>query len=395
MMRHLLPKEMLFWPRYKVENLLVRILSFLGAWVFISGALGGPALAASDLHWSFDNGAVLQTEAGTELLGVHLGISPELSISSVKEPTERQTVVGLGISRARLQLRGRPVPLGLAYRLSLAADNHDIQLKDAWIDAALGHPSIWLRAGQMRRSFSRQGLTPYYLMVLPDRPLTEDVFVSGRDSGLMLHASPWSSFEWALAFFMGDYESPYRVGERIRRETIDESTGKREAGSVLLRLARRPKKGSTYDESDSQKLPFRWSVGLSLQAFLMTEDASHGALQGEVDIRIAVRGFNLTGAFFVATEQDGDSFEHQGFQAAGYTLQSSYLIGTSFEPSVRFTHLVFSGSSTDVKDVSAGFALSFYGGLLRWLNRVGMTTRDIEGGYRSDVDFRSHLQLRY
>jgi len=128
---------------------------------------------------------------------------------------------------------------------------------------------------------------------------------------------------------------------------------------------------------------------------MTSEDDPRGALQGEVDIRIAVRGFNLTGAFFVATEQEDSRFENQAFQAAGYTLQSSYLMGSSFEPSLRFTHLVFDGSFTDVKDVSAGFSLSFYQGLLRWLNRIGMTTRDIEGGYRSDVDFSSQLQLRY
>ncbi len=353
------------------------------------------AYAAGELRWSFDNGATLETEAGTALLGIHLGISPGLLVSSVKEPTERQTTVDTELSRARVQLRGQPVPLGLAYRLSLAADDNEFQLKDAWVDVALGHPAFWLRAGQMRRPFSRQGLTPYYLMVLPDRPLTEDVFGTGRDVGLMLHSPAWSSFEWALAFFTGDYESPVKIGARIRKEAVEANDGVSKAGSVLVRLARRPKLGTTYDESDTKKLPFRWSVGLSAQAFYTTEQVSRGALQGEVDIRIAVRGFNLMGAFFVATEQDGESFEHQSFQSAGYTLQTSYLVGTSVEPSLRFTHLVFSGLHSDVKDVGVGLSFSFYEGLFRWLSRVAMTTRDIEGGYRSDLVFRSNLQLRY
>ena len=134
---------------------------------------------------------------------------------------------------------------------------------------------------------------------------------------------------------------------------------------------------------------------MSLQAFLTEEEQARAGLQAEVDLHIAARGWTLTGAFFVATEQEEATLEDQAFQGAGYTLQTSMLLGESFEPSVRFTHLVFPGASTDVKDVSAGFSFMFHEGMLRWLNRVGMTVRDIEGGYRSDVAVKSHLQFRY
>ena len=60
------------------------------------------------------------------------------------------------------------------------------------------------------------------------------------------------------------------------------------------------------------------------------------------------------------------------------------------DPSIKKTV-----SGALIKDISAGFSLSFYRGRLRWLNRLGMTVRDIEDGYRSDVTYKSHLQFHY
>ncbi len=405
-MKRLQLSAMRSWQKFKrFKQLRVQVVLF--GWVFIFAmAMPLASLAADDgssaesdgsdeLRWSFKRGAALETQAGTRLLGVHVGISPGLTLSSIKEPDERRTSVDQSLARLRLRVAGAPVPLRLAYNVSLSFDKAVLSLKDVWLDAALGSPRIWIRAGQLRRAFSRQGLTPYFRMVMPDRPLTYQIFESGHDPGVMLHGGPWSSFEWSLAFLKGGYQSPSQTGEFLRREISSEERSSATADSVLLRLARRSKRGDPYNESDSAKLPFRWSVGMSLLAMKTDEESSRGALQGQVDLQIAARGWTLLGAFFVATEQEEERIEEQAFQGAGYTLQTSYLVGESFEPSIRFTHCVFPGADTDIKDISAGFSLSFYRGRLRWLNRLGMTIRDIEDGYRSDVTYKSHLQFHY
>jgi hypothetical protein len=353
------------------------------------------ALAEDDLVWSYDRGVVLEAHDGAAVFGAHVELAPSFSLSSIKEPTERITAYEMNLDRVRLRLEGRPRSSTLAYALSFSADEGRLALLDAWLDVSLGHPAIGLRAGRMKRPFSQQGLIPYRRMVMPDRPLTESVFRSERDVGAMFHGPDVGVFEWALGAFLGEYDSPSTVGKRMRREVLSEEEAGERAGSFVFRLARRPNMGSLVDESDGFKLPFRWSVGLSGQAFLGSKDGLESALQGAVDLRIAARGFMLSGAFFVATEQDGDAFTNQTFESAGYTLQTSYRIGTTVEPSIRFTHLVFGQPSSDVKDVSVGCEVTFQRGLVRWLNRVGMTKRDIDGGYRSDVSFISQLALSY
>lgn len=370
------------------------VLRFLALLVLIF--LGSSQVHAADsLGWSTDRGLVVEAADGTTVFGAHVELAPSFSLSSIKEPTERVTGYNLSLDRARLRFEGRPGSSSLSYALSISADSGLLELQDAWLEVSLGHPSIGLRAGRMKRPFSQQGLIPYRRMVMPDRALTESVFRSGRDVGAMFHGPDRAVFEWALGAFLGAYDSPSTVGKRVRREVLSEQDAGERAGSLVFRLARRPKMGSLADESDGFKLPFRWSIGLSGQAFLGSEDGLKSALQGAVDLRIAARGFMLSGSFFVATEQDGDAFVDQTFEGAGYTLQTSYRIGTTIEPSLRFTHLVFGQPSSDVKDVSVGCAVLFQRGLLRWLNRVGMTTRDIDGGYRSDVLLISQLSLNY
>ena len=326
---------------------------------------------------------------------LRLGFVPGLGLSSIKKPNERELTLQMGLSRLRLKLGGEVASSTLAYNVVLSADGGIYSFKDVWFDAALGSPSVWLRAGNLRRSFSRQMLTPYFRMTMPDRPLTEQVFTSGHDIGVMLHSGTKNEFEWSLSFLMGDYESPKRVGERLRRETPSKVGAPAESASVVVRLARKPKVGRMYDESDAKKQPFRWSVGLSAQALVPTKEEGRGALQGSVDVKIAARGWTLLGAFFVGTEQDDRLFESQAFQGAGYTLQTSVRMGSSIEPSLRFTHLVFPGSWTDIKDTSLGFSMDLYEGYLRWVSRLGWTIRDIEEGYRSDLTMKTQLQFWY
>jgi hypothetical protein len=209
----------------------------------------------------------------------------------------------------------------------------------------------------------------------------------------MLHSGPDRVFDWALGIFRGGYTSPSQVGQELRREEITGSESPSAARPVIaLRLARGAA-GATH-ESDRLKRPLRWSIGMGILAFLPGEE-SMGAFQAQVDLLLAHRGFTLSGAAFVATEQDGGGFVDQAFESVGYYVQASYLFGDLFEPSLRFTQLVFDTESSDVKDLSLGLSFSFYDSLLRWLTQVGMTTRDIPGGYRSDVVLRSVLELTY
>ena len=337
-------------------------------------------------------GLELKDPDGLSLLKAHVQLAPGVVLESLKESDGRRLELDLGLFRARLRAEGHAGTQDLTYFLQVHFPEGEPALLDGYFDVSLAS-SVRLRAGRMKRPWDRQFLIPPHRLATPERALTSRVFSSRRDEGLMVHSGDESVFEWALGIFRGNYESPSQVGRQIRREEELEPAERPQARPVLaLRLARRAP--GAYDESDKLKTPLRWSIGLGALVFLPKDDLG-GAFQAQVDLHLAHRGFTLSGAAFVATEQDGKGYVDQAFESVGYYVQSSLLLGELFEPSLRFTHLVFGTESSDVKDIRLGVTFSFYGSLLRWLNSVGMTKRDIPGGYRSDVTLRSTLELNY
>ncbi len=341
----------------------------------------------------------LSSADGRHTLGVGTLLQTRLAFESVKEPDRRRSHFTLELPRARLSLGGKLGTGLVRYHLEAGFDNLQPLVADAYVDVRLVRGLLRMRVGHMRRPFSRQFLTRPSRLALADRALTDHVFASGRDVGLLFHdgEAPGRSFEWTVGFFNGHSVDPVVAGKALRREAPSAATVPSEVmrfrPALALRVGFRQGRVRGYDESDPEKGNFRWALAAALFLAWDVDGTGTSSVQGQVDFMVKYRGFSATAAAYLASGQEGGSFHDRRFAAFGYHVQAAMRVGTVFEPALRFTHLIFPEPDTDVKEGQVALSFLFSKLRLKWTTEAGLLIRELPGGYRSDIRVLTQLQF--
>ena len=369
----------------------------------IVGALGliaTPAAAdpGTDLV-GYDKGFFIKSADGKYKLTINGRVQARFT---AELPEGADDEYAFAIQRARVGLKGNVFTQNLTYKFQMDLGKGNVALKDFFIDFRAVKSWLHVRAGQFKKPFSRQQLTSSGSLEFVDRALTDGAFGQGRDIGLLIHNNYEKSpeFEYALGFFNGTGDKASLSG----KVAVDTATGAGTIASgkfsnvpdhfrpmVALRVGYNHGGIQGYKEVDFAKKGVRVAIGASLLADLALEaDGDEGSLVAEVDYALKVAGFSTTGGFYLR-----NTFGAAGkLDLLGFHAQAGYLIGTMFQPVVRYARLMPDGAD-DTQEVQLGFNVYFMKHALSWQTDGTMIGKGSGSTATTDWMARTQVQLAF
>jgi phosphate-selective porin OprO/OprP len=372
------------------------------------------AVLAEEVHPTagYDKGFFIQSEDGKFKLG--LGGRLQARFTRVSEdpgdgsPTEYG--YDFSIPRARIQLKGHAYSEDLTYKFQADFGKGSVSLKDYYVDYRF-FDGLQLRVGQDKRPFSRQQMTSSGDQQFVDRAITDKAFGAGRDIGILLHNDYLTAegLEYAFGIYNGSGEKSNFSGSGTADLTTGEVTV--DSGSFTnvpvkmepTLVARVGYNGGIkgYSESDLEGGAFRYGVGLSGLSDMNVNETGDSKMRLELDGIAKVQGFSFTGAFYISSEQTGESYfgDRRG-EAVGGHLQGGYVIDGLIEPALRWASVSMPGE-TDAEDVTvtaytAGLNVFFEGHKMKWSNDFTILLEEPgEGDTATGTEFRSQVQFAF
>lgn len=316
-------------------------------------------------------------------------------------PDEGDNESDFAITRARLVFDGKAFSDGLTYKFQADFGKGFVTLKDFYLDYALVPKTLYVRAGQWKRPFSRQQITSSAKLELVDRALTDAAFGAGRDIGVALHNNYEKSptLEWALGVYNGTGEKPWFEG-KVADSTVTSGKFTNVPNllnpAVVARLGYNHGDVKGYEEADFAGGDLRFGVGASGWIDFDADGDNDGQTRAELDYIAKAHGFATTGGLYSGWSQAGHRrFQVQDFAQWGLHLQASYLIGERFQPAVRYTRI----ASEDAKDVSTealvGLSVYVFKHALKWQTEAGLLVDDSDGEEAKNTVIRSQLQMSF
>ncbi len=367
--------------------------------------------AAPPVAVTYDKG--LTFESADAKFGLHLSFRNQVRFESLR-PMESgsQFASRFSIPRARLVTEGHAFGDGTRFRLELSFGDLGSYsfVRDLVIDQRLGR-SVWLRAGQWKRPFSRQWLVSDFASELNERAITAAFVGDGRDLGVGLHndyeRSP-AGLEWVVGVFNGFFgaaEVPaihttctQAAAGDIACATPPPTTLPTDfQPAVVARVGWNFGGIRGYSEGDLEGGPLRVAIGASYKIDLanlaaghedsLADNLSHGAA---ADLMIKAHGFGLElGAYLMKIKTAAP--------ALGYLAQAGqFLVPRRVQLAARFAYAPLG----DRHQIEARGAFNVYwqGHAWKWATDVGalqLTGQDPQTLLRDKPDYqlRTMLQL--
>lgn len=366
-----------------------------------------PTVAHSEAGW--DGGFVIKAdEDGPFKLKVGGRLQTRLTLEA---PDGGDTEVFFAVQRARVSLEGYAFSKSLTYKFQadfaaspgIFGDGAPgsarlTLLRDYYLNYAFVE-GVELRAGQMKKPFSRQQITSSGKLTLVDRTRLEGGFNAGRDTGLMLHSGyeeQAGGFEWALGVFNG-------AGENVVPDTWDPQIVLRAGfnGGGLNGKSAYSEGDLECDREKEGSCGARFGVAASAIIDADSDsDLDKGQIEAELDVILKVAGFAITGAFFVDFNL-GEEEEGGGMEKMGLYAEASYFIaGPKLLPAVRFVSLMPDDPGADhINEISVGIGFFPAKHNLKWQTDATVIMNDNGDATDDDntTDFlvRTQLQLAF
>ena len=312
--------------------------------------------------------------------------------------------VAFSLPQARLKvsvkLFGR---VKAAFQVGFGKGN--VAIKDAWLSVAIDKRWLHVQVGQFKKPFTRQSLTSSSKLQFPLSALAEKHFAGdSRDVGVAIHNDfkKVEGLEYGFAVLNGSGSKGRLTGD----VEVDPATGEGEVTSG--RISNVPDVfGPTltgrigwnfggvggYDEVDpggAGTLGFAVAAGALVDFDL--DDDDDGRIAVALDWLFRVQNLSWLGAVYVGTDQDGDEFGDQAFDAFGLNLQLGYAIGGVVEPGVRWSRLFMPGENNDAQQFSGIVNVYLHKHQLRWGTLVNVDIEDDPMGATRTLTVVTQLQ---
>lgn len=334
--------------------------------------------------------------------------------------TDRDYKLAFSIPRARLKLFGNAFTKNLTYLFQVDFGKGFVMLRDFYADYAFFPKALQLRVGQFKRPFSRQQITSSGNQELVDRAITDEAFGAGRDLGLMFHDDYESSppFEWALGVFNGTGDKPTFTGKGTGTGTVDQTAcdpatqtcpvvvdkvevtdGKffnvptKFDPMLVARLGYNYGGIKGYSEADLEGGPARFAIAASALADFDVDNDDKSSVRGEADLLLKVYGFDLTGAVYVASAQDGKRFADQKYASVGFHGQVGYVVKNLFQPVFRYAIVNPDGKDNNTQELLGGVAFYFFKHNVKWQTDGGAYLVENAAGGLTNYIVRTQLQF--
>jgi hypothetical protein len=307
------------------------------------------------------------------------------------------------IPRARLRMDGHAFSPNLKYVMQVEFGGGYTYLRDYYVDIALASRKLGLRVGQYKRPFSRQQLTSSGNQELVDRAITDRAFGAGRDLGIMLHGKA-PMVEWALGLFNGSGERGDFSGTvTVDPDTMTGSVSRGRFGNVpgrfkpmaVGRIGIHHHDLTGYSEADLEGGKLRLGFATSVKAAFDADESDASFVRAQADYILKVHGFSTTGAFYVGSAQDGDSFADQSYDRIGFHIQAGHVIAERIQPAVRYALVDPVGTHNRVQELMGGLSVYVFSHNVKWQTDGGVQLREHAEGILVDSLIRTQLQFGF
>ncbi|QDG52880.1 hypothetical protein FIV42_19675 [Persicimonas caeni] len=295
------------------------------------------------------------------------------------------------IRRARLNVTGHFVSPDFTYAMQAAFDRGNPELLDYFVNYAFEPGTFEGRLGQWRVPFLRTEINSSGSLLLVDRSLTTSVFGEGFDAGMGIHNNYKKSppFEWFFGVFNGTQTDLEVVS------FDDANTPTFFYPSVVGRVAYNYGDIKGYSTGDLKGGPLRFSLGASGMTQFGLQRDNESATKATVDYILKAHGFSTSGAFMLATNQDGEALTDQNLFVTGLFVQAGYFLSEMIQPAARYSRVDYEGDDELVHEALGGLNVYFWGHSLKWQTDAGAiiveTPNDTDTAYR----LRTQLTLSF
>jgi hypothetical protein len=292
------------------------------------------------------------------------------------------------IRRMKTKFEGWAYKKELTYEMQVNFADTSNPLEDAQInyDFTQGKKSFMLKAGQYKVPFGRQELTSSGSQQFVDRSAVSNTFARGRDIGVQLWGTPFSSkIDWRVGVFNGN-------GRTVSRDNNDSL-------QVNARLMYQPFGDVKYSESDfesSSKPLLAIGVGYESSEFPVAASGSTPAHADDrtitgFDAAFKYKGFSLFGELF-QREHDRTNLISD-FDDEGYNLQAGYfVVPKRFEIALRLAELDPNSDVGDNERSESGLALNYFWN--KHAHKLQADYRELEDKARGVTDKEVRLQYQ-
>lgn len=295
------------------------------------------------------------------------------------------------IRRARFKLGGHAFDPRLTYGFQAAFGRGDVELLDYFANYAFNPGTFEGRLGQWRLPFLRTEINSSGSLLLVDRSLITSVFGEGFDVGMGIHNNYKKSptFEWFFGVFNGTATDLEVVS------FDDPNTPSVFLPTVIGRVAYNHGDIKGYTTGDLKGGPLRFSLGASALTQVGIDRDNESATKATVDYIVKAHGFSSSGAFVLATEQDGDSFTDQNTFVTGLFAQAGYMVNEMIQPTARYSRVDYEGDGPLVHEALGGLNVYFYGHNLKWQTDAGAIITETPNDTETDYRVRTQFQLDF
>jgi hypothetical protein len=331
----------------------------------------GFIIASDDGNWSMKVGAHVQVRLTYERL-------------EVGDPKDK---IAFSLPRLRVQLNGTALTKDLGYNLLLSWDNGGIPaLRDAFFDYRV-HDQVRIRAGQGRKPFDREELTPDSKLEFAERSIVARAFGQGRDLGVTVHNGYDKSpvFEYALGLFNGTSEKTVFTIDDEKDTLSGTNVPTRFHPALVARAGYNHGNIKGYSEADLEGGKLRFAAAAGTRVNFNADNDSTSGLAANVDMMLKAHGVSVTGAVFFAWASSG-KFADQEYGGAGFRGQVGYTIAKLVQPAFRYARVMPKGDANDTQELlgtvnfypyGQDFSVQANGGAILTETATGTTTNGL------------------
>ena len=382
----------------------------------------------------------LQSKDGNTRLT--LGFAGQLRLSVKDKDTGnggRDSSVELVARRLRPSFKGTVLTPDLGYYFHLSTTPGSLEFMDLYLDYRLTD-TFRFRAGQWKIPFTRYSIRSFKTLTLVDWAVVSKYFGAERQIGLAMHNGyeKHGALEYEVGLFSGvnarasnatGLASLFGEQSPNRSDLTDPGAPSNIHPELVAHVAYHTGGINTSTDTDWAGGGLRSSVGVSL-TWDMDADVYHDlSLRLAPEVLLKWRGLSMAGLFYMGFTRLGEDSMDQSLDLLGAVLQASYLLWSRVEFSARYSMVHVNenllsdararakgliaaesdaaqkkaltaqyknaGQLQSQQDISFGVNVYVRGNSLKWQNDVTISMLEQVAGDRTNVTYRSQLQLAF
>jgi hypothetical protein len=254
-----------------------------------------------------------------------------------REDDEQEDEFAFAVRTVRLSFSGHAFTDDFTFKIQPAWEEGNVLLKDAYFDYRFIDGVLQLRAGQIKKPYSRERIMSDGDLAFAERSILEKAQKAGRDIGFAIHNGYEKApmVDYAVGLFNGSGDAAHLEGD------VFSNVPDRFGPLLAWRLGVSLGELKAYDQIDFEGKGVRCAVALDGQARFNAGGNNDAFVYPGADYLFKAYGFTSYGRMFLAWDQaEGGKFKDQEYSGIGFHLEANYLIAKRVAPMFRYARVM-------------------------------------------------------